>query len=155
MKNTEASTLNVKGHALSPTAQRLLNLFETFQLDINQTSKATGVAVQTLRNNMTTAKIARGLCREDLLSLRGYKVGRKRYWHIEIVADWLDEIEGLSRRPLSDEATKMIQESIRAGRPVEPTPAQAKPVRAKSKGRGRRRKFDEHQHAEAQRQAIS
>ncbi len=155
MKNKNTSTQEISGHALSPTAQRLFNMFGTMMLRIGQVSEATGIAEKTLRNKCTTAQIAKGLAPEHLLRLRGIKKGRYRYWHIEIVANWLDDQYSKTLEAINNDSPRKrgrpsnFEQKTRkeAAERTTPPPSTGKP--------GRRRHFALKKQLEAELQASS
>lgn len=96
---------------LTPTAQRLYTKYDAMLLTAEQTAEAIGLSAKTLRNYGTTAQIRKGRTPHYLIPLRGTKVGRRRFWHINTVAEWIDQQELIAMDAVANETPR------RRGRP--------------------------------------
>ncbi|MEW8308218.1 MAG: hypothetical protein G8D88_13960 [gamma proteobacterium symbiont of Ctena orbiculata] len=101
MKNTEASTPPIR----SPKAQELYDKYGNEWIDIKQLSEIVRLSVKHLRK-LTTAKFKAGAVPDDLVGLYGKKIGRKRFWHVGVVADWLYEKEAEMQRDINNNIPK-------------------------------------------------
>ena len=90
---------------LTPTARVLYSKYGTMLLNGQQTAEAIGLTPKTIRQ-VTTAQYSKGRIPQYLIKLRGTKVGRKRFWHIRIVADWIDQQELKAREAIGNETPR-------------------------------------------------